>query len=796
MPEAPLVAEVLILRRARQLAEPFDYSVPSEFREKLTAGMLVRVPLRHSEAVGLVTALKEEKSRFKELELKPLIEILEGAPCLQPYQVEVLKWLSEYYIESPGSVVSLFFPQSLPSSLEKVVSLRSSDAPPEIYRLLVESGGTATYSFIKKRLGSRADRLLYRASQNDSVKISWVVKQVQIRPRVTYDILLADVEQLEKLRSLTRSKRLKAFLTELAERHIIGIEEAREYFGVSISELKRLETSGALKLHEKFKEEKHERVETFDRDVELTIEQKKAVEEITASIKSARGAEFLLFGPTGSGKTEVYLRAAEKALQMGKQVIYLVPEISLTPQTYSRIERRFPEKTSVFHSGLKSGERINQWLQVATGAKEVVVGARSAIFLPFRNPGLIIVDEEHDSSYRQDASPVYDARMVARKIAGLTGATVVFGSATPSVERMYEATSGRIRLLRLSKRVSGKMPVVRLVDLKGKKELLTEEMKEGILKTVENRKKAIIFLNRRGYSVVEVCKDCGYLATCLRCSVFLRYHRDISKLVCHYCGYSKNPDSVCPECNGRNIALKGKGIQQVEEQIQELLGKKAKAIRLDSDVRGKKGKSRIYEFYSKETSVLVGTQMIAKGIHLPEVTFAGVVNADVGLNIPDFRSEERTFQLIVQLIGRVGRGEEPGEVLIQSFQPERQVINHAVKGDYLSFYRDEIELRRINELPPFFHLIRILSVSSKERDAIEIAEKVNGCLLGSVKEYAKIVGPVPAPIYRLHGKYRVQILLKVGKSPDEKILSAVRRCCSLRTSKARVIVEVDPLFVA
>lgn len=792
MLRAPQVAEVLILRRARQLAEPFDYLIPFELEGKVELGVLVKVPLRHSEALGVVVTVKESTNVSS---LRPLIEVLDTAPRLFSYQIELLKWISAYYIESPGAVASLFFPNRFPSSLEKVVVLRSSNSPADLYRFLLENGGSVAYALLKKKFGARADRMVRQALKNDSIRVSWIVRQDISRPKMTYEIALADESQLEKLKKTSRSRRIKAFLSELQSKGTIMLEEAKEYFSLNLSELKRLETSGAFKLIEKFGEVASA-IQVRDSEVELTLEQKKAVEEIKKAVKEGIFKQFLLFGPTGSGKTEVYLKAAEYALSLGREVVYLVPEISLTPQTFSRVERRFPGKTAVFHSGLSAGERLNQWLQVAQGLKSVVVGPRSALFLPFKNPGLIIVDEEHDSSFRQDTSPVYDARKVAVKLASLVGAAVVFGSATPSVEKMYEAMSRKVELLRLPSRVSGTMPEVKVIDLKGKKNLLTDELKEELTKTVEEGNRAIVFLNRRGYSVVEVCKNCGYLATCPRCSVFLRYHRDISALVCHYCGYNRALHKTCPECGSKQISLKGRGIQQVEDEISSLLRGRAKVVRFDSDVaRSKGGRSRLLEFFAGQSSVLIGTQMIAKGLHLPDVTFAAIVNADVGLNLPDFRSEERTFQLIVQLIGRVGRGDKNGKVLVQSFQPERQVIRYAVCGDYFSFYKSEIEMRRINELPPFVFLIRILSSSASEEEALLNAEKVLNCLKSEIKEEASIIGPLPAPLYKLHGKFRVQILVKLKKEPEERLLSVLRKCVSSKTGKSKIQVEVEPQFV-
>jgi primosomal protein N' (replication factor Y) len=786
------VAEVLILRRAKMLAEPFDYLIPPLFVEECRPGKIVRVPLGRSEAVGVVIRTKQ-RSRFENL--KNIIEVLSSAPSLKDYQIDLLSWLSSYYVESPGSVISLFLPAGFSASLEKHVALLTSEVSPELYQFLVGNGGSAPYRAVESYLGrAKAAHLLREALKNEAVRIYWVLKKKGVKPKVTYEIFLAGSEEFELVLRRTRSKRLKAFLKELESRGFLTLEEASSDFSVSLSELKKLEGIGAIRLVERYVSRLDTAtVETYDREVELNEHQKRALEEIEKSIERNEGKEFLLYGPTGSGKTEVYLRAARHARRLGYGVIYLVPEISLTPQTYSRVERVFGAETAVFHSGLKASERMDEWVQVEQGLKKVVVGARSALFVPMSNPGLIIIDEEHDSSYRQDSSPIYDARRVARKLAELTGCTVIYGSATPSIERYYEAKTGRIKLLKLPERVSGRRPEVEVIDLRKEKSLFSTRLKEELKNTVESGEKAIIFLNRRGYAVVEVCDSCGYLATCPRCSVYLRYHQDIKKLLCHYCGYSKPPDSACPSCSDNRIRLKGRGIQKVEAEIRDLFEDRVKVLRVDSDVaREGKVRNRLFDFYSKEPSVLVGTQMIAKGLHLPQITLVGIINADVGLQLPDFRAEERTFQLIVQVMGRAGRGEKGGKVLIQTWQPERSVINYAAREDLEGFYDYELKLREANGLPPFKHIVRILVSSREEQSAVitasEIEKRIRNELIGSIE----IHGPFPAPLYLLNRRYRIQIILKSDNEPAFEILGKIRKAASLKVKDVRVSIEVDP----
>jgi len=795
MEQVPQVAEVLILRRSRLLSEPFDYAVPEELMEGLRPGILVRVPLAKSEALGLVIRLKETSCCPR---LKPILEVLNGAPGLMPYQIQLLLWIAEYYLESPGAASSLFFPVGFSNALDRKVTLLSRDAPAELYDLLLKAGGSISYKRIEQAFGkSKARKIIKEAVAKDAIRIYWSLKLPPLKPRLEYEIYLVDIEAAEKLKKATRATRIRAFLSEIMSAKFMSFVEAKEEYGLSLSDLKKVESSGAIRLVERIASRVvAPEIKIFDREVMLTEEQKKAVAVIKKAIKENKGQEFLLFGPTGSGKTEIYLQAVADALKLGYQVIYLVPEISLTPQSYTRIEKRFPGQVAIFHSGLKPGERLDEWFQVEQGLKSIVVGARSAIFMPVKNPGLIIIDEEHDSSYRQENSPVYDARRVARKLAELTGAVVVYGSATPSIERFYEAETGKIKLLELTRRVSGSMPEVITVDLRKEKKLLTERLKKELVETIKHGEKALLFLNRRGFSVVEVCRNCGYLAACPRCTVFLRYHRDVDKLVCHYCGYSRFPDDTCPECGSDKVELKGRGIQQLEADLDRLLKDMAKIVRLDSDVnRLGKARGNLFEFVSGKAQVLVGTQMIAKGLHLPEITFAAAVNADVGLDLPDFRAEERTFQLIVQLIGRAGRGSKKGRVIVQTWQPERGVIKLAIKGDYRSFYVEELKLRKLNCLPPYSFLIRILISSKKEDDAVREAERIYRRLNETRSGDVKISPPVPAPLYKLHGRYRIQILIRCLEEPSAEILGWLRKE-TIRNSKGlRVLTEVDPVFV-
>lgn len=517
---------------------------------------------------------------------------------------------------------------------------------------------------------------------------------------------------------------------------------------------------------------------------ELSYWQKRALKEIN----SHKGGAFLLFGVTGSGKTEVYIRAAEEVLNRGEGVLVLVPEISLTPQLYSRF-KRLGEGIAVLHSGMTESERWHQWHRVAEGEARLVLGARSALFAPVRNLGLIVVDEEHDPSYKQHEGGFrYHARDLALVRAKIEGATVILGSATPSVETFFNAKRGKLTLLTLPKRVNrNTMPEVQVVDMRGKRGIFSQELLQSLKECLSRGKQAILFVNRRGYAPFLLCKECGTSLKCKYCSVSLTYHADQGVLLCHYCGFSLKAPQVCPNCSGRRMTQMGFGTERVAEALEELFPTK-RIARMDSDVVSSQ---RDYEkalmaLERGEVDVLVGTQMVVKGHDFPRIELVGVVLADITLNLPDFRAAERTFQLLSQAAGRAGRGEGPGKVVIQTFVPEHYTVQAASSHNYLAFYRQEIRERHLLDYPPFCRMasIRVISTDRDKayRASEELVKKIHS-------DNIKVLGPAPAPLERLFGKWRWQILLKAkGYGPLKEALSHLPR-----PRGVRIEVEVDPL---
>ncbi len=533
-----------------------------------------------------------------------------------------------------------------------------------------------------------------------------------------------------------------------------------------------------------------------------TDEQRAALKAVKASLDEASFCVYLLHGITASGKTEVYMQAISRALNNGKSSIVLVPEISLTPQTVERFRSRFGESVAVMHSGLVGSKRFHEYKRIRDGEARVVVGARSAIFSPVKDLGLVIVDEEHETSYKQENVPRYHAREVAIKRARLTGSSVILGSATPSLESYHNALRGRYKLIELTKRIRDiDLPRVNVIDMRRElyqrhyATVFSRPLREGIERVIAKNQQAMLFLNRRGFSTFVNCRNCGEVQRCKRCDAVLVYHFSKKRLVCHYCNWSTDPPHICPKCRSSYIKYFGVGTERVESELHRYFPE-GKMDRMDTDTTKKRGShDRILgRFKRHNISILVGTQMIAKGLDFPKVTLVGVVSADTTLNLPDFRASERTFNLLTQVAGRAGRGTEGGRVLIQTYMPEHYAIEAASKHDYKAFYKKEIRSRKELDLPPFVNILRIMLRSRKEDRVIKASNALVKIIKKRTKEL-KVLGPAPAVISRVRNQYRWNVVLKV-KDPQRFALRLKKILQDFKRPPGVIItVDADPISV-
>lgn len=544
-----------------------------------------------------------------------------------------------------------------------------------------------------------------------------------------------------------------------------------------------------------------EYVDGSDTHLIPTPEQEQALLSIKTCIDNKTHKVFLLHGVTGSGKTEVYLQAIAHTLKTGLSTIVLVPEISLTPQTVARFKARFGERIAVLHSRLLGSKRAAEWERINKGEAQIIIGARSAIFAPARNLGLVVVDEEHEISYKQEDVPRYNARDVAIKRAELSGAIVILGSATPSLESFYMAKNGKFSLIELPERIDSRlMPEVEIVDMKEeltrvrKLAIFSQQLKEWIEKDIQENKQVILFLNRRGFSTFINCRKCGYVIKCKRCSVSLTYHFDSKKLICHHCSFKMDPPEICPECNASYVKYWGMGTEKVESEIHRLFPY-AKIARMDRDAVHKRGthSNILSRFKDGEIDILIGTQMIAKGLDFPKVTLVGVISADTALNLPDFRSGERTFNLLTQVAGRAGRGDLGGRVIIQTYTAHHYAIQAAKNHDYHMFYNKEISLRKELNLPPFCHIVSLTLRGRKEERVFKAADALRESIERKDKDKKiEILGPAPAPISRMKGMYRWNIFLKSAEI--ENITGILKKVLENRRASGVIItVDIDPL---
>lgn len=737
-----LIIEVAI---PLHLDKSFHYLVPEALLEQALPGRRALVPFGRRRLTGYILGAAADSPIDS---LKEILEVLDREPLWTAKEFEFFRWVAAYYLYPLGEVLKT----ALPSGIN--VQTRKG-----------ESGEDTGLT------GGKSAR------------------------REKFYLPVPGVEPAR-----TPGAKALEILAVIRESGDIPAAILRKRFGTCTLQLRRLAGLGLIAVEERevYRDPFKNLTVTRDEPRILHTHQESALLAICSCLDRSTFVPFLLYGVTGSGKTEIYLQAISHTLGQGRSALVLVPEISLTPQLTGRFQARFGGGIAILHSGLSDGERYDEWRRIRRGLARIVIGARSAVFAPLDNIGIIIVDEEHEASFKQSEGLRYNARDLALVRGRMARAAVVLGSATPLVTSIHAVSEGRLSLLELPERVENRpMPSVDLIPMKRSKEIISSSLGSLLTQTVEDGQQAIVFLNRRGFATFLVCEECGEPLTCPNCSVTLTYHRQRGQSVCHYCDYAVPAPGTCPACSAAGLKELGAGTEKLEQHLRELLPQ-ARVLRMDSDTTSGKGShERLLSRMSDGTAdILVGTQMIAKGHDFPGVTLVGVINAEASLGMPDFRAAERTYQLLSQVIGRAGRGERPGRVVIQAYDTEHYAIRSAAGHDAAGFYRQELEFRREAGYPPFTFLAAIAVSGISEQSVSEQAEQSARHLMRvkqELKVRVELLGPAPAPIYRLRGRFRRQILLKATVRADLHRLIQAWRQHSRSTSTVRVTVDIDPI---
>ena len=727
------------------LERTFHYLVPETLRDQALTGRRALVPFGNRKLTGYILGSVTESSIAN---LKEIITVLDNEPLWTAKELEFFRWTATYYQHPLGEVIRTALPTGI-----NVQTRKGSSG----------EGETLTKGKTARREKFYLQGLTTPPLRQPSPKALEILAVI----RDSGDISAADI---------------------------------RKRFGACTPQLKRLTELGLSRVEERevYRDPFKDHPAARDEPRMLHTHQKAALDAISGCLDGKIFTPFLLYGVTGSGKTEVYLQAISYALELGRNALVLVPEIALTPQLTGRFQARFGGGIAILHSGLSDGERYDEWRRIRRGLARIVIGARSAIFAPMEKIGIIIVDEEHEASFKQSDGLRYNARDLALVRGRMERAAVVLGSATPLVTSIHAAQEGRLTLLSLPERVAGRpMPLVELVAMKGSKETISTSLSAKLTETFEQRRQAIVFLNRRGFATFLVCTDCGKPLTCPNCSVTLTYHRQRGESLCHYCDYAVPAPGTCPACSGTTLSELGAGTEKLEHDLKELLST-ARILRMDSDTTSGKGSHErlLSRMNDGSADVLVGTQMIAKGHDFPEVTLVGVVNAEASLGMPDFRAAERTFQLLSQVIGRAGRGKNPGRVVVQAFDTEHYAILSAAGHDAAGFFRQELEFRREAGYPPFAFLAAFAISGLSEQAVTEQADMAARLLMrlkAELRVRVEILGPAPSPLYRLRNRFRRQILLKGSNRSDLHRLLSFWRQQTTVVAAVRISVDIDPV---
>lgn len=803
------------------LRQTFTYRLPLGMGENIKLGARLLVPFGKRSLTGYAVALHETLSEDVEIEedkIKEVIELIDAEPLLTAEILKLTQWTADYYASSWGEVLKASLPAGINQNVEQYVLITAKGrdellkittaktAKVQLLRYLVENGETPQRELANNFGTSATSRAIRELSQNEWISIFQKTLSAQVRPKRRKAVkLLAPENHQTNDKPLTEPQQ-KIIETLLKADGELLFTELLEFADVGASSINTLAKRGFVEVfvQEVLRDPLKDAKIPFNTNLTLTGEQTNVLTKIENALQTAKYKAFLLHGVTGSGKTEVYIRAMKRALEYEKSSLMLVPEIALTPVFSRRLRSVFGDEVAILHSNLSAGERFDEWRRIRQGKARIVIGTRSAVFAPLQNLGLIIVDEEHDSSYRQHEMPFYNGRDAAIVRANFINAVVVLGSATPALESYHNANIGKYEYLQLPNRIGNRpLASAEIVDMRqvfrqiGKDSVFSNILVEAIEETHSKGEQSIILLNRRGFSQFVLCRSCGETIRCKNCDITLTFHRREQRLICHYCNHREKVPHTCPSCKSHFLHFSGEGTEQVEDILKRKFSQ-LNIARVDRDTTSKRREmEKVLEKFSEgEIDMLVGTQMLAKGHDFPNVTLVGVISVDAGLALPDFRSAERTFQLLTQVAGRAGRGDLQGRVLIQTYYPEHYALKHAQTQNYEAFYAEEIAFREKLSYPPFVALASILIKHPNYNYAFDNAQILKDCLINADKERnCRILGVAPAPLARLKNEFRLQILIKarnrakLRETLDFALHAAQEKFCDLRI----VNVEIDPI---
>ncbi len=791
------------------LDRAFSYSLPLTLQHRVKPGARIIVPFGTRRLTGVVLRVHDEPA---EAPVKDAFRLIDAEPVLSDELLALGRWISGYYCSPLGEVLRSMLPLAADIRAGKIYSLTGAgrdaskqlsieatadDALNQVMQLL--AGRDLSAAHLKRKI-PLADRILKSLERRGWVAVEHVerdrdpLRAPAARLRIE---LVAGAGDGPNVKAPKAERELLAFLSLHPGSHNLGeLEDLVRHASTAARALARKQLVALTP------EPPAIRNAPVRAPHDLNAEQRNAFELIAAGIRSQAFCTFLLHGVTGSGKTEVYLNAIDVALAAGRSSLLLVPEIALTPAVAGQFHARFGDRVAILHSAFSDSERADQWRRIRAGGASVVVGTRSGVFAPVRDLGLIVVDEEHDASYKQEENPRYNGRDVAVVRAQAANACVLLGSATPSLESRYNASSGKYTLLELPDRIAERpMPAVHLVDMRQefletrKHAIFSRALIEAIRERLGNNEQAMVLLNRRGFSSFVACRSCGARVECINCALTLTWHRRDRRLLCHYCGYAEKVPTVCPKCASEHIHFMGAGSERVEDELHAEFPA-AKIARLDRDtVTGKRQfEDILHNFRERNFDILVGTQMIAKGHDIPNVTLVGVVSADVGLGMPDFRAAERTFQLLTQVAGRAGRGHLPGVVYMQTINPDHYAVRLAAQQDYNAFFEKELQFRKFMKYPPFSAMANVLVRAPKQEEALRMSTEL-GHALTPAPENMKVMGPAEAPVPRLKAEYRYQMLIKAGsrKALNGLLKKGQEFARERKWNATALVIDVDPL---